>query len=56
MNPPSVLPFRPKTMGPYATTPLALEIGEEGAFGQRIAAYLSPQDRYAVTANTLNSP
>jgi AraC family transcriptional regulator len=56
MNPPSVLPFRPKTTELCATTPLALETSEEGAFGRRIAAYLSPRDRYAVTANTLSSP
>jgi AraC family transcriptional regulator len=56
MNSPSILPFRPKTTEPCATTPLALETSEEGAFGRRIAAYLSPRDRYAVTANTLSSP
>jgi len=55
-EPPSVLPFRPKTTEPCATTPLALETSEEGAFGRRIAAYLSPRDSYAVTANTLSSP
>ena len=56
MHPSSVLPFRPKTTEPCATAPVALETREEGAFGRRMAAYLSPLDRYAVTANTLSSP
>jgi AraC family transcriptional regulator len=56
MNAPSVLPFRPKATDPCATTPLALDASEEGAFGRRMAVYLSPRDRHAVTANTLRSP
>jgi AraC family transcriptional regulator len=56
MYTPSVLPFRPKATEPCATSHLALETSEEGAFGRRMAAYLSPRDRHAVTANTLHSP
>ena len=44
MNPTSVLAFRPKTTAPCATTPFPLDASEEGAFGRRIAAYLSPRD------------
>ena len=55
MNATSVLPFRPKAVEPCAIPPLPLETSE-GAFGRRMAAYLSPRDRYAVTANTLSSP
>jgi AraC family transcriptional regulator len=56
MNSPSVLPFRPKVTELCATTPHAPEASEEGAFGRRMAGYLSPRDGYAVTANTLSSP
>ena len=56
MNPPSILPFRRKAKEPCPAAPLALDNREDGAFGRRMAGYLSPRDRYAITANTLRSP
>jgi AraC family transcriptional regulator len=56
MNYLSVVPFRPKDRPAPVTGPPEFSGYEDGPFGKRMAAYLSPDDKQAITTHTLRSP